>query len=561
MNGLAVKLRIGEKIGIGFGLVCAIFLAVIWQYHATLRDALADYRELQGVHGAKRGHALAIEGGILAARRAEKDFMLHRTLDFAEEVDQTLAGVYAVTGKLGEIDETAARDAARIRELADAYRDHFHAVVEAWKVKGLDHDSGLQGAFRNAVHELEEMAAQLNVGGSYLQLLQIRRGEKDLGLRREPQYRAKVLALVDEFERGVAASRMDEATREQLLAEIGVYREAFLAYSDTALADEDIRGGKGAFRQSAHRIEDLLATHYVPDLETAILQLRRREKDYLLRLDKVYVEMVASELEQVRGRVAASTISDGSKARFGALLDDYQRDFLALVEQNEHIDRLAGAMAGAVARITSLAGENVTAANAAMDRVAAEIDRSSLEKARSMLWVVAAATLLGALFAALVVTRISRPLRRMAGLLDQLAFEEPAERIAALPGGRDEVNAMARSVNTMADHKGRFLDWWKGSMRENDACRRLRVMLAGGGPEGDARKELNDAVRDREKAAEARYALYRENHRRIGELNSEVVARSDELLSVEPEGRVWLAAGSVRQAARSIDSILRMMES
>jgi len=57
------------------------------------------------------------------------------------------------------------------------------------------------------------------------------------------------------------------------------------------LAQQDIRGGTGPFRQAAHRIEAILQAHYVPDRERNILQLRRREKDYLLRDDKQYVEM------------------------------------------------------------------------------------------------------------------------------------------------------------------------------------------------------------------------------------------------------------------------------
>ena len=62
----------------------------------------------------------------------------------------------------------------------------------------------------------------------------------------------------------------------------------------------------------------------------------------------------------------------------------------------------------------------------------------------------------------------------MAGMLDQLAYEEPSQRLPFHPGGRrDEVNLMAGSVNTMADNKSRFIDWWKSSMRETVACEDL----------------------------------------------------------------------------------------
>ena len=35
------SLRIGEKIGFGFGIVGLLFLGVIWGYHSTLQQALS----------------------------------------------------------------------------------------------------------------------------------------------------------------------------------------------------------------------------------------------------------------------------------------------------------------------------------------------------------------------------------------------------------------------------------------------------------------------------------------------------------------------------------------
>ncbi len=46
------------------------------------------------------------------------------------------------------------------------------------------------------MHELEDLASNFKAGRLYLQLLQIRRGEKDLGLRRELQYQDKVEGLI-----------------------------------------------------------------------------------------------------------------------------------------------------------------------------------------------------------------------------------------------------------------------------------------------------------------------------------------------------------------------------
>ena len=74
------RLRIGERIGISFGIVGLLFLAVIWQYHSSLERALGDYQMLQDVYEAEETHALAIENSMLEARQSEKDFLLTRDM-------------------------------------------------------------------------------------------------------------------------------------------------------------------------------------------------------------------------------------------------------------------------------------------------------------------------------------------------------------------------------------------------------------------------------------------------------------------------------------------------
>ena len=165
MRKLFVKLRIGEKIGIGFGLIGLLFLGVIWQYHQTLQRALADYQQLQEVFGAKKSYALAIEDSMLEARRAEKNFLLSKDERFVAEVAEHVARVLELDAELKKIDTQGALTGQRIDELIETYHRRFLAIAEAWRSKGLDHDSGLQGAFRESVHELEALAGHFKVGG------------------------------------------------------------------------------------------------------------------------------------------------------------------------------------------------------------------------------------------------------------------------------------------------------------------------------------------------------------------------------------------------------------
>ena len=555
MGKIARSLRIGEKIGFGFGLVGAIFLAVIWQYHNTLQRSLEDYRTLQNVYVAKKVDTLKIESSMREARRAEKEFLLHRKEDSAREVDNQLQQALLTNADLSAIDPESTPVAKRIRTQIEIYRQMFQATVDAWRKKGLDHNSGLQGAFRDAVHELEAMAGHFNVDNLYLQLLQIRRGEKDLGLRREQQYVERVLGLLDGFAVKTAASGLEEKVKTQLLEEIKTYRVSFEEYSNIALSNADIGGGKGPFRQTAHRIEAILNSHHIPDLESKILQLRRREKDYLLRDDKIYVDMALTELNRIHTLVNPSAIAPEQKELFLGLLKNYRRDFLALVEQNELIERMTAEMNQADSEISKLTGSTVKTADQAMQRMAAEIEASTAEKEQLMLWWVAVATALGVLFAVSITLRIVRPLRSMAGILDQLAYEVPSERLPFYPEGRDEVNMMAGSVNTMADNKARFINWWKSSMREAAACDNLVTALknrAGDPARKEAEKEFRQAL-------SARRELLFGQYQKLHDLNKTVIEKAEILRQQVHAGETQININTISDSARSLNNILEMI--
>lgn len=490
MGRLSSRLRIGEKIGLSFGLVGLLFLGVIWHYHASLKQVLGGYERLYDIYETRKSHALEIEIHLAEMRWAESAFLMQREEELASAVDFQAEAVLKAADALGRVDKDSEATAQQIRGLTEIYLDRFRAIADAWRVKGLDHNSGLQGAFRDTVHELEDRAGNFKAGRLYLQLLQIRRGEKDLGLRRETLYRDRVRTLIGEFRDLARGSELYPEVKEALLAEIDVYARAFEPYAQNVLAGGDLQGGKGPFRDSAHRLESILEAHYVPDLETNILQLRRREKDYLLRDDREYVRMVGDISDAIRGQIAISPIAEADKSLLNGLLERYERDFYALVAQNDAIKELAAAMHEAAENITPLVKENVSEANRLAAEKRAEIARASNESARLSLIIAFCAVLLGVFFSITITSRIVRPVREMAGLLDRLTHENPEERIATVPGARDEINAMAESLNTMADHRATFVNWWKTSMDEAIALRDIHSAAS-----QEARDEASEELR------------------------------------------------------------------
>ncbi|MCB1753426.1 MAG: HAMP domain-containing protein, partial [Gammaproteobacteria bacterium] len=190
-----------------------------------------------------------------------------------------------------------------------------------------------------------------------------------------------------------------------------------------------------------------------------------------------------------------------------------------------------------------------------MQRMAAEIEASTAEKEQLMLWWVAIATALGVLFAVSITLRIVRPLRSMAGILDQLAYEVPSERLPFYPEGRDEVNMMAGSVNTMADNKARFINWWKSSMREAAACDNLVTALKNR-VEDPARKEAEKEFRQ---ALSARRELLFGQYQKLHDLNKTVIEKAEILRQQVHAGETQININTISDSARSLNNILEMI--
>jgi CHASE3 domain sensor protein len=376
VSTLASRLRLGEKIALGFGLVILIFLGVVGHDQLALARLSADYDRLHAVYGARQSYAFGIERRLNAMRTAQAGFLMTRDLDAAAEVTRQAAALDADAQALGLLDEASRLTAGEIRSLTADYLHRFEAILDAWRIRGLDEESGLQGNFRRTAHELETLAG---------------------------------------------------------------------------------------------------SAEWISGLETAVLQLRRREKDYLLRGRDEYVDMVDDILARIEERVGQAPMQDAERLALIARLVAYGRDFHALVDQNRRIEGLTAAMHEAAARITPLVQENLEEANRLMATSTAEISENAAGQSRRNLIIALGATFAGGIFAFLLTARIVRSVQNIAKLLDRLTTETPRERIPTVPGARDEIDAMAASLNTLADHKVTFVNWWRTAMREAVALRDLHL--------------------------------------------------------------------------------------
>jgi len=254
------NLKLAVKIGIGF-LVVVLFLGGAWGLSlwsntstTTAFESLLDH-EVEIQRRAQTGECL-----MLQCRRNEKDFLLRHDIKYLAKLEDNSAGVKREANAILELaqlsgDDDSADNARQIVTLADEYVAAFRRLVVAWQERGLDHNSGLQGDFRNVVHDLEESLKALDIPDGRALLLQIRRGEKDYLLRGTEKYVGKTHAAVADLATAAETSGLTDEQKRSVATGLDQYKKSF----DALVAkDVEIASVIETLRAKIHQVEPLV---------------------------------------------------------------------------------------------------------------------------------------------------------------------------------------------------------------------------------------------------------------------------------------------------------------
>ena len=447
-----------QKIGFSFALVGLIFLMLILRYHVTLRQALNSYQELQKVFDVKKSLSMNIDRNLKAARRNEKNFFIYRELTYSKRVSISVENIMEKAALLVRVDSNGANNAGQIIALINTYQQRFNAIVDAWIHRGLNHNTGLQGRFRDRAHELENLAERFNAERLLLRFFHIRTLENNLILQWDRQSLDQIITRIVALRQNVTTSKLFDALKAKLNRDIDDYHQAFktLRLDGQDGHDTFVRTSKNALIPAALRIESLLTENFVPDMGQAILQLRRREKDYLLRGDGKYVDWTLRELGTIRDHILASALSREDKARLLGLSESYEKEFLGLVSQNALIAQLSTKMQTAAREVRALVEANVATAERVFKQENQATYATTQASAQLMLWMVLA-TILLAIFLVLAITqKISKPFQQIKHVLNRLSSGDMSARIQG-ELGLDEMGRISAAINSMADSVGEMI--------------------------------------------------------------------------------------------------------
>ncbi|WP_122075775.1 methyl-accepting chemotaxis protein [Pseudophaeobacter sp. EL27] len=184
---------------------------------------------------------------FLMARRFEKDFLLRRDAKYVDRHASAMQHLYDTEHSLEE--EMPLLDSMRgqveplqaLMAAAKSYDQSFATLVASHNTLGLDEKSGLQGALRGAVHNIEKGLSEIGRPEMTVKMLMMRRHEKDFIMRKNTKYLDRLNARVEEFLAFPAEYYADAAQRSEIEALLKAYQSSFSSYVEVSMQEQALR--------------------------------------------------------------------------------------------------------------------------------------------------------------------------------------------------------------------------------------------------------------------------------------------------------------------------------
>ncbi|MBF0621371.1 MAG: methyl-accepting chemotaxis protein [Magnetococcales bacterium] len=462
------NMRLMPRIVLISGLVGVVFLFVVGNFQMTVWETQEGYEHLLDTGVELKQRARGISYWMLQARRREKDFLMRRDDKYVVQVREAIEnlikeaeGVGAVGRHLeeddgvSEISAMLQEDAVNFKNNALIYLNSFEKVAAAWKIKGYDHKSGLQGQFRSAAHTVSEALSDFDVAQLKIDLGELRRNEKDFVVRGSRKYIKKFKKTQQLFFDHVAVSRIGEELVTTLSNLVAQYKSAFGGYAGPRLSGETIGLNDPRYKNmsaAAHEVEDVLNNHYIPNIWRDLLMARRHEKDYIMRGSQKYVDALKSTLIDIRVSVDEAQIKDDVKVLVAKNLELYEMAFLNLVKQNQIVDAQIVEMREAIHTIEPMIEDILSDGEKLMEEIliSTKADADAGVMMSQILFVIG--ILFGAALTMINTISITRPINALCDALQVFADGDNPDLTKRLKiTGQDEVGEVAQWFNRFVE--------------------------------------------------------------------------------------------------------------
>ncbi|QJB55054.1 methyl-accepting chemotaxis protein [Pseudodesulfovibrio sp. zrk46] len=178
-------------------------------------------------------------------------------------------------------------------------------------------------------------------------MLQARRSEKDFLVRKDAKYigrnKANVELAISQLKSIIA---LDGEFAERAGVTIEDMRSYLALFQDVAAQVEkqgfsEKEGLRGKLRDTIHKAEEMIKAAEDDTLLAAMLMLRRREKDFIIRKDFKYLDKFNADMIKMQAKASASEAFSPEQAdQMQALLRNYSTSFTEYAESERNIVEL-----------------------------------------------------------------------------------------------------------------------------------------------------------------------------------------------------------------------------
>ena len=181
-------------------------------------------------------------------------------------------------------------------------------------------------------------ALRLEIASLRTDVLTLRRHEKDFLMRRDMSYDEKyqesfkvLQADISHLRKGLEQAEIDTAPLDEFAKQTLLYQQQFdRAVSLWQQVGLDPQSGLyGDLRKAAHALEQQFKQVQNDTMLVSLLQLRRAEKDFMLRLDLKYLDSFQAEFSRFQSMLEQAELQQAAAA--------YQQAFVALVQGQQEI--------------------------------------------------------------------------------------------------------------------------------------------------------------------------------------------------------------------------------
>ena len=286
-------------------------------------------------------------------------------------------------------------------------------------------------------------------------MLTLRRNEKDFISRKQLKYvdqfntnHERTLEHTTSLSSALKNAGLDHTTAEDLQIILAAYRKKFHALVELQkkIGLDHKSGLYGALRKAVHQAEELMNAQNQDRLSKDMLMLRRREKDFMLRMDLKYLKKFDKDMVVLQQSLTASTINADIKQKIVSAMSIYERDFKALVDANVKLGLsskkgLLGEMRKTIHQSEEILSQLQRGTHQYID---SEMDRITLQSI--LLSTTLTLMILGLI--TYIVPGVTRPVKQLADLMSYTSKERDVT-IRAQDKGPQEISVMARAFNRM----------------------------------------------------------------------------------------------------------------